>query len=140
MKNFSEYVCRQLKYNRHRIRSKICFSLEIILNVFKCLTTLLVPLKLLFWKYHHFCFFQLTFSVNLLYCQFIVLLEKTQTRNSIVHIIRRRSIFVILIYFLFWSLSNLFLIKFLKFLTIYFGVVANIVSISGMVIDELKFF
>ena len=34
----AEFIYIQLKYHRHRIRSKIGFSLEIILNVFKCLT------------------------------------------------------------------------------------------------------
>ena len=38
------------------------------------------------------------------------------------------------------SLSNLFLIRFLKFLVLSFGVVANIVSISGMAIDDLNYF
>ena len=36
-KNFSEYICRQLKYHQHRIKNKTGISLEIILNVCKCL-------------------------------------------------------------------------------------------------------
>ena len=42
-KVLSEYICRQLKYHGHRIRSKISISLEIILNVFNCLIVPLVP-------------------------------------------------------------------------------------------------
>ena len=69
IKKFSEQICRQLKYQQHRIRSKTGISLEIILNVFKCLIVLLVPLKLLLWQWQHFCLFQLASSVNLLWCQ-----------------------------------------------------------------------
>ena len=36
--------------------------------------------------------------------------------------------------------SNLLLINFLKFLTISFGVVVSIVSISGVATDDLKLF
>ena len=66
---FSEYNRRQLKYYQYRIISKTGISLEKILNVFKCLIVSLVPLKLLLWKQHHFCLFQLASSVNLLWCQ-----------------------------------------------------------------------
>ena len=37
-------------------------------------------------------------------------------------------------------LNNLLLIKFLKFLAISFGMVANIVSIFGMATDDLELF
>ena len=62
------YICRQLKYHQHRIRSKTGISLVIILNVFKCLKVSLVPLKFLLWQQHHFCLLQLASSVNLLRC------------------------------------------------------------------------
>ena len=39
------YICRQLKYHQHRIKSKTSISFEIILNVFKGLIVALVPLK-----------------------------------------------------------------------------------------------
>ena len=48
-KNFSEYICGKLKYHQHRIRNKTSISLEIILNVFKCLTISLAPLQFLLW-------------------------------------------------------------------------------------------
>ena len=41
------YICRQLKYHQHRIRSKTGISLEIILNVFKCLIVSLGSTKTL---------------------------------------------------------------------------------------------
>ena len=47
LKNISECICRQLKYHKNRIRSEIGISLEIILDVFTCLTVSLVPLKFL---------------------------------------------------------------------------------------------
>ena len=39
-----EYICSQLKYHQHRIRGKAGISLEMILNVFKCIIVSLVPL------------------------------------------------------------------------------------------------
>ena len=58
IKNFSEYICRKLKYHQHRIRSKIGISLEIIqqhihqkdLNL--CLHHVTMPRLLLNWKKH----------------------------------------------------------------------------------------
>ena len=72
IKNFSEYIFRQLKSHQHKIKSKIGISLEIALNVFKCLIVSLFPIKFLIWQQHHFCLFQLPscFSVNLLWCTF----------------------------------------------------------------------
>ena len=67
--NFFEYICRQLKYHEHSIRGEIGISLKIILNVFKCLTVSLVPLKFLLQQKHQFCLIQLSYSVNLLCCQ-----------------------------------------------------------------------
>ena len=49
VKIFSEYICRQLKYHQHRIRIKTDISL--------------------LWQQHHFCLYQLSYSVNLLWCQ-----------------------------------------------------------------------
>ena len=69
LRNYSEYVCRQVKYNQHRIRNETGISLEIILNVFKFLIVSLTPLEFLLWQYGQFCLFQLAFSVNLLWCQ-----------------------------------------------------------------------
>ena len=46
-KNLFEYIDRQLAYHKHKIRSEIGISLEIISNVFKCLTVSLVLLKFL---------------------------------------------------------------------------------------------
>ena len=40
---FSKYICRQLKY-KHRIRSKVGISLEIIFNVIKILTLAIAPI------------------------------------------------------------------------------------------------
>ena len=34
IKNFSEYICRQLKHHQHSIRSEIGILLEIVLNAF----------------------------------------------------------------------------------------------------------
>ena len=47
LKHLSEYICRQLKYHQHRIRSETGMSLEIILDVFKWPIVSLVPLKIL---------------------------------------------------------------------------------------------
>ena len=44
-----------IKY-RYTMRNKIGFPLEIIVNVFECLTVSLVPLKLLLWQWRSFCF------------------------------------------------------------------------------------
>ena len=53
------------------MRTKTGISLEITLNVFKCLIVSLVPLKFLLWQQHHFCLFYLasSMSLNLLWCQ-----------------------------------------------------------------------
>ena len=45
LKHLSEYICRQLKYHQHRIRSETGMSLEMILDVFKWPIVSLVPLK-----------------------------------------------------------------------------------------------
>ena len=37
IKNFAEYICRQLKYHQHKIRSNTGLSLELIVNVFHAL-------------------------------------------------------------------------------------------------------
>ena len=48
IKKLSEYTFRQLKYHQLKIRSKTGISIEIALNVFKCLIVSLVLLKLLY--------------------------------------------------------------------------------------------
>ena len=54
---FSEYIFRHLKQKcQHKIRSKTGISLEITVNVFKCLIVSLVPLKFFLWQQHHFNF------------------------------------------------------------------------------------
>ena len=60
---------RQLKCHQHRIRSKTGISLEINLNVFKCLKVSLATLNFLLWQQYHFCLFQLASSMNLLWYQ-----------------------------------------------------------------------
>ena len=62
---------RQLKQHQHKIRSKTGICLEITLNVFKCLTVSLVPVKYLLWQQHHFCLFWLVscIFIRLLWCQ-----------------------------------------------------------------------
>ena len=57
LKNLFDYICRQLKYHQHKIRSKTGISLEIILNVFKCFLVSLVPLKFLLQQKDHFCLY-----------------------------------------------------------------------------------
>ena len=69
LRNFSEYIRKQLKYHQHRIRSKTGISLKIVLNVLKCLIVSLVPLKFLLWQQRRFYLFLLVSSVNLLWCQ-----------------------------------------------------------------------
>ena len=54
LKNLSEYICRQLKQHQRKIRSKTDISLEITLNIFKCLISSLVPIKFLRWQQHYF--------------------------------------------------------------------------------------
>ena len=68
-KNFSEYISRKLKYHQHRIRCKTGILLEIILDLFKCFSVWLVPLKFLIRSWHHFCLFYLVSSVSLVWCQ-----------------------------------------------------------------------
>ena len=53
------------------IRSKSGISLEITLNIFRCLIVSLVLPKFLLWQTHHFCLFQLVpcLSVNLMWFQ-----------------------------------------------------------------------
>ena len=70
MKKFSEYICRQLKHHQHSARGKTSTSLDIILNVFKCLAVSLVPLKFLLWQMHYFFLF---ISVDTL-CKFTMML------------------------------------------------------------------
>ena len=60
---FSEYICRQLKYHQHRVRSKTGISSETIASVFKFLTVSLNSTI--------FCLFQLVSSVNLIWCQML---------------------------------------------------------------------
>ena len=60
-KTFSSYICRQLKYHQHRIKSETRISSEIILSVFKFLTVSLNSTI--------FCSFGLVFSVNLIWNQ-----------------------------------------------------------------------
>ena len=62
------WICRQLKYYQLRIRSEIGISLEIILNVFKCLTVSL-SIEILILATMPLSFIQLASSVNLLCCQ-----------------------------------------------------------------------
>ena len=57
-------MCRQLKYLQHKKRNETDILLEIISNLFKCLTISLVPLKSLLNQKHQLNLFQLTFSVN----------------------------------------------------------------------------
>ena len=47
VKNFSEYIFRQQKWHQHKITSKTGISLEITLNVCKCLIVSLVLVKFL---------------------------------------------------------------------------------------------
>ena len=55
---------RQLEYLQHKNRNETDISLEIVSNLFKCLTISLVPLKSLLNQKHQLQLFQLTFSVN----------------------------------------------------------------------------
>ena len=68
IKNFSQYICRQLQQHQYKIRSKTGISLKITLNVFKCLIVFLVSVKLLIWQ-QHFSLFQLVYSV----CEFAMM-------------------------------------------------------------------
>ena len=48
LKNFPVYIFKKLKYHQHKIKSKTDISLEITLNVCKCLIVSLVLLEFLF--------------------------------------------------------------------------------------------
>ena len=48
LKNFPVYIFKKLKYDQHKIKSKTDISLEITLNVCKCLIVSLVLLEFLF--------------------------------------------------------------------------------------------
>ena len=61
LKTFSAYICRQLKYHQHRIKSETGISSKIILSVFKFLTVSL--------NSTNFCSFGLVFSVSLIWNQ-----------------------------------------------------------------------
>ena len=87
IKNLSEYFFRQLKLHQHKIRTKTGISLEITLNVCKCLIASLVLIKFLLWQQHHFCLFQLVpcLSVNLPWsqeCIFYCALRKEEVHSS----------------------------------------------------------
>ena len=57
LKDFSEYFFRQLKQHQHKIRSKTGISLEITLNVCKCLIVSLVLINSYFGETTIFVYF-----------------------------------------------------------------------------------
>ena len=71
IKSSSECIFRKLKQHQHKIITKTEISLEITLNVFKCLMVSLASLKFLLLQQYLFWLFQLasSLSVNLLWCQ-----------------------------------------------------------------------
>ena len=95
LRNFSEYICKQLKYHQHRIRSKTGISLDIILIVFSCLIVSFVPLKFLLLQQHHICLFLLTLSVNLLWSQVCTFYCPPGRRGSF--FFRRKQMYTLLL-------------------------------------------
>ena len=77
LKVLSKYICRQLRYHQHKIRSKTVISLVIILNVFKCLKVSLVPLKFLLWC--QVC----TFYCPLMKNRYTILPDGTDVHNQL---------------------------------------------------------
>ena len=82
LKKLSEYACKQLKYYQLRIRSEIGYSLEIVLNDFKCLTVSL-PTEILILAIVPL---MLASSVNLLCCQICTLLSPLLPEGTDAHI------------------------------------------------------
>ena len=79
---------RQLKYLQHKKRNETDILLEIISNLFKCLTISLVPLKSLLNQKHQLNLFQLTFSVNSLCWQIGKTYSSLRNRRSIIFYLR----------------------------------------------------
>ena len=84
-------------------------------------------------------------SITVLLCQGYCWIGKYTNEafnRAITLIIRPRNKHFAIPFFLFWSisLSNLFLITFLKLLAIHFGMVANTISISVMWTDDFWFY
>ena len=82
--SLKKFLCIHLQTSK--VRSKTVISLEITLNVFKCLVVSLVLLKFSLWQQHHFCLFQLMLCLSVKFAMvpgvYILLCPQKEVHSS----------------------------------------------------------